>query len=50
MAQLPGSLDQLFVSYFPETVNSDVAFFHTESRSLIEADLLFNVKVDPDLA
>lgn len=41
--------------YFPETVNHDVAFFHAESRSLIEADLLFNVKtplgsVGPDSA
>lgn len=30
--------------YFPETVNNDVAFFHAESRSLIEADLLWNMK------
>ncbi|CAG7849039.1 SubName: Full=Uncharacterized protein {ECO:0000313/EMBL:CCA67111.1} [Serendipita indica DSM 11827] len=30
--------------YFPETPNSDVAFFHAESKSLIEADLLWNLK------
>jgi hypothetical protein len=31
-------------SYFPETGNNEMAFFHAESKSLIEADLLFNLK------
>ncbi|KAG8837533.1 hypothetical protein FRB91_008977 [Serendipita sp. 411] len=30
--------------YFPETVNHDVAFFHRETKSLIQADLLWNLK------
>jgi hypothetical protein len=31
-------------SYFPETMNNEVAFFHAESKSLVEADLLLNLK------
>jgi len=30
--------------YFPETGNNEMAFFHAESKSLLEADLLINLK------
>ena len=31
------------LSYFSGFRNKDVAFFHVDSKSLIEADLLFNL-------
>ena len=31
------------ISYFTSHVNKDVAFLHTESKSMINADLLFNL-------
>jgi len=36
-------LDAVTASYFTGFLNKDVAFLHTASKTLIEADLLFNL-------
>jgi len=38
-----GYEDEIEAVYFPAHQNKDVAFFHKESQTLIEADLLFNL-------
>ena len=37
------TLDAITASYFNGFLNKDVAFLHTASKTLIEADLLFNL-------
>lgn len=39
-----GFEDEIEACYFPETANNEVAYFHKESKTLIQADLLFNLK------
>jgi len=38
-----GALIHTDISYFTSHVNKDVAFLHAESKSMMNADLLFNL-------